>query len=240
MFRVVVFDRNTFAVKGLTDTISDISDNFDVEYFSDEENALGFALSENIDLFIIRIYPVKNDAGYSFVKSLRKTKEYKVSFVVLLSSMDDEAMLNELYNELSCYKILSDPIDTKVFNQVLRTVSDYRIVRNDDIKVPFYIDGKCEQVRLSEMVWIGSDNGLVSLHMNDAKIFNSSIRNYSLDVLESTLSKDFIRIKRTTLVNKNYIEKVDLEKNLIKLKGIEMPFNIGITYVPQLRAQFEL
>ena len=237
MFRVMVFDKNTFALQGLADTISNVSGKFDVEYFSGEENAFEFAMTEKIDLFVVRIYPVRNDAGYDFVKRLRTTKAYEVAFVILLTSMDDEAMHSALYDELNCYRIFSDPIDPNEFKQVLSTVSNYRIVRNDDIEVPFYVDGGHEPVKIAETMWIGSGDGLSSLYMVNGNILNLSIRKYSLDVLESMLEEDFVRIKRTILVNKRYIENVDYKKSLVKLKGIEEAFRIGVTYASRVKLQ---
>jgi len=240
MFRVMIFDKNTFSLQGLTDAISDVTGKFDVEYFSDEDSAFEFAMTEQIDLFVIRIYPGRNDNGYAFTQKLRATKEYQITFVILLTSMDDESLFYSLYDEFSCYKILPDPVDTERFKRVLKTLSDYRVVRSDDVDMPFYIDGSRETIRTSEVAWIESSDGQLSFHMDSGEVWSLSIRKYPFDVLETTLSDDFIRIKRTILVNKSYIEDVDIRRSLIKLRGIEEMLSIGVTYVSRVEAELRL
>jgi len=234
MFRVMIFENNIFAARGLKSAIAEVPGEIDVEHYSNEKDALEFATAEKIDLFIIRASLSHSDVGYSFVKKLRNTAAYRVAFVVLLLAADDDATVRSAYDEFGCHRILTDPINEETFKEIVSIVSGFKIVRKDEERMTFFVNGDYKPVRLSEVMWVGSNSGAVILHMTDGKAIHLSIMKYSLEVLEIMLMPTFTRIKRTTLVNKSYIEDVDDNKMLLKLRGVEEIFKIGAKYLPNV------
>ena len=225
MLKVLLLDNNLKDARVLITTIHNLDINVSVIHCTDKDDAFTKATSGHINIFILNIDTNFKD-GYAFAKKIRNSKTYEMSFIICISS--DISVFDSAYRELHCYDCFVKPLDIHKFLSSFLKLSKYKIiVANPYIKLP--VNGIAKQIYIKDIVLAETLGRDIFVYLsNKLKITISSYK-YSLVSLKDELGEDFIRIHKSYLVNKAYIES--FKNNKVYIKGFATPFTVGRAYL---------
>ena len=241
LFKVLIVEGNSVIAKGLKALVSEISNDIEAEYHIAAEPAHQEASESRFDLFVISISSDKNDIGVRFAKKIRKTKEYKVTFIILLADTKDDDVNRIILDELYYFKILKKSMDEAMeegLKEAVLTLSEYKISMNNEEFITMITQGREKKLRFSEILWIDMADKVVTLNLVDGTMHNYLHREYSLKDLMVMLGDGFMRIFRSIIVNKLYVSEINYVEQYLMLEGVERSFKIGDSYMPQVRNYF--
>jgi len=237
LFRVLVLESNVLTAKGLKALVSEISGDITVEYHLTAESAFEVAKSYKIDLFVVCINSVQGDVGQRFTQMIKETEKYQMSFFVFLSSAVDDEM-RRIANGFYFHRLLPMSLSEDEFIGLLSTLSKYEIIKRGEGLITMIKNSREMDIALDDILWVDVSGKTVSLHMSDSTIEEFSLYDHPFGRLKLMLGLSFIRIYRSIIVNKQYIEDADCEARWLKLKGVERAFKIGTTYLSSVREHF--
>lgn len=234
MKKILILEDNEAHMKALVKILSEINDILIFEAYNMAE--ANYMLSLNIfDVFLVDIIldtKVAGDvSGIDFVNQIRDNKRYQCTPVVFITSLEDPKLM--AYKELHCYNYIEKPFDPK---EVVKTVKEAI-----EIPVPtpkreyayFRKDGILYSVKVDEIVYIVVSRQGVEIHtIKDC--LKLSYRTIS-EILKNLDSADFVQCNRSMVVNKAYIQQIDLVNRYIRLKGLTTVVEIGTSMKKQFK-----
>lgn len=93
------------------------------------------------------------------------------------------------------------------------------------------IRGRQQQIKkvpFEEIMWIQAEVNYSFIHTIDGK---RHTRKRSLTKLMELIDERFIRIHKSYIINKNFVERIDLSRRLILIRGNQIPFGRGFREV---------
>ena len=124
MKQVLILEDNDLTRNKLVNLIKKMKQNITVCAFSNEEEALGFALTHNVNLFLVDIilYPnSRNDfSGIHFVEKIRECPSCSMGEVIFITSL--AGLEVELLHRVHCYDYIEKPMNEKRVEQLVDEV----------------------------------------------------------------------------------------------------------------------
>lgn len=180
--------------------------------------AYQIALEHDISLFIIDIIidrSVRNDvSGLVFVENIRKIEKYAFVPVIFMTALTDPEM--HAYRQLHCYGYLGKPLVIEEAKKLIEEALKYSLPKNENGMLYVRKDGIIYSVQKNEIVYIKSHGGKVVIKTlrDELTVYYRNCR----DMLKELDSSKYIQCNRSTIVNKDYIQNVDLINRIIKMK----------------------
>lgn len=240
MKQILILEDNEIIRKGLIYTIKQMEQKVNVYGFSNEEEALGFALIHRIDLFLVDIilHPQReNDfSGITFVEKIRECPSCAGADVVFITSL--AGLEVDLLHRVHCYDYIEKPIEERKIRQLV----DELLNRGEKAsKLPermyFRNDGIVFPVNVAEIRYVVHQNRVLSVY--DGKecieVPNLPLKRFLSRVRDSV----FLSPLRGTAVNIAYIESVDYVNQFIRIKGIKEPITMGAVMKKKFRKEYE-
>lgn len=194
-----------------------------------------YMLSLNdFNVFIIDIIlntDTKGDvSGIELVNHIREIKKYEFTPVIFITSLEDPKLC--AYRDLHCYQYIEKPFDREYVRKTIRQALRYCNQSAPKAIAYFRKDGVLYSVKVPEVTHVVAQRGKTYIFtINDCL----SLQYYTLaEVISKLESSDFVKCSRTTLVNKNYIEYVDMTNGYIKLRGVKDTIEVGSSVKKQL------
>ena len=129
MKQILILEDNELTRNKLIRLIESMNLNINVFAFSNEEEALGCALTHHIDLFLVDIIlrpQIKNDfSGIHFTEKIKECPSSACAEVVFITSL--AGLEADLLHRVHCYDYIEKPIDEQKVMQV-RKVPSFRSV----------------------------------------------------------------------------------------------------------------
>lgn len=195
------------------------------------EEALKISEEHNISMFMVDL-TLPDGSGYDFIKSIRCMETYKNSWVVIATGREESIdEVTEAYNTNRCQRYIRKPFTMTYLIEMFEDLKTKRIVdvgpmRKLRIKrksVDYYFN-HCE------IIFVETVDKTAYLYTKDKK---QALGRVTLSNLEEWLPENqFIRVHRSYIVNKDYIDYVSRNnsQSQIKLKYYEEMIPIGRTY----------
>ncbi len=223
---------------------------FQVRSAKNGKSGIELAISHKPDLIISDIM-MQGITGYDVLTTLSKDKNTQaIPFIFLTAKVEKEDIRKGMQLGADDYIFKPFTID-EILNAIktrLKRVETLKIqgqISNEgklttkyteEDKLFVKVNDKVNLVKVSEIVFIQSENQYTSLNLSDEKsiLIRKSISGWQ-KVLPET---KFIRIHHSTLINMDYIVKIEKLYNgsyLIHLKNIEEPFIASKRYSAKLR-----
>ena len=234
MYRVLILEDNPLEAKGLELLIYEADNNIDVIHYNNEESAYNYALNNQVDLFIVEI-KLKNGCGYNFAKRIRKLNEHKMTFVIFATYIHD--IRSTAFEHIRCYDYFIKPIDNEAFKASLLEILDYEVVQRDPAML--IRENKASyHVYHRDIIWIDVDtkNKETLLNLINFNVIKLTSYKYPIKAVEKELGRNFIRIHKSNIVNRDFIEEVG--PDWVRLKN-GMFFKIGKTYAENVVKRWE-
>lgn len=226
--QILILEDLELARKALYTIVKECDDELDVYTFSNRMEALDFAMTNHIDLFLIDIVlnpKEPNDfSGISFAQTIRANEDYLSSEIIFITTL--AGLEAQLLRSIHCFDYIEKPIDKSRVQQVvlaaLKKLShqekedELLFVRKDGISFPIYT---------KDIVYLESRHKLLSIHKVDEVI---EIRSLTLKkAMEKIKTQKLLVPSKGIAVNLRYIEYVDVTNRYIKLKHEKKLIDIG-------------
>ena len=231
MKKILLVEDNESAVKRIRQYIKNISADLDVTAFSEAGEALGYARSNPVTLFIIDIQ-LEDYKGTHPAKQLRELPEYKYTPIIFETALAGEEL--SAYRDVKCYGFLIKPFHETEFQSVFCDVlglSDRISPSAKTIRLQqkqFILE-----YRVPEIAYIEAFGKKVMIHTNSSSLGRKSdtISGYTLAGILSLLEDPFfVQCHRSYVVNTAYIQKIDKTKREIILRHFPETIPIGNKY----------
>ena len=226
MKKIMLLEDNPSHLNALVRILEDIED---VEIFqaSSIKEAHAMLLYHDFNVFLIDIIldtkKLGDVSGIEFVKQLRDNKRYKFTPVIFITALEDPYL--NAFKELHCYAYIEKPFQEDYVVKTVKEALEFPVAEDVDNTVFFRKEGVLFSVKTSEITHIIVNRAGVYVHTIKGclKLPYKPIP----DLLNSLNSSDFIQCSRSAIVNKAYIDNVDLPNRYVKLKGEGECIEIG-------------
>lgn len=196
----------------------------------DVGHAYALVMQNRIQLFIIDIILDITRPGdtsrMKFVESIRKIEKYKYTPLIFITSLQDPEIY--AYRELHCYGYIEKPFEIESVRKLLGEALECNIAGEDGHVLHFRKDGILYPIQCNEVIYAQSTNHTICFYLINGTVFRISYKTCK-QILEEAEYDEFIQCSRGTIVNRKYIEHVDMTNEMITLRG-NVRVEIGIRY----------
>lgn len=236
MKKFLLLERNRVMRKQLEKILFSLDERIAVFSRYNVKESFKCAAKMQIDLFIIDVTVDKNTVRIppelKFVDRLRRTERYFSTPILFITPI--EGTLLYKYDKLNCYKFIDKPIDEEEFKTIVERSLIYLEGRQRENAFYFQWDDKYQKVDKDSVTYIQMIDDNLYVHTNDDKIRCvpfTTIRT----MMKKLNSSDFVVCHRSTIVNMNYVERMDVEKQVLELNCGPDKVIVGRTYVQYMK-----
>lgn len=229
--KVLILEDNEHSRETLTEIVKSCRKDVEVFAFGDRVTASVCALENKIDLFLVDIIlepEKKNDnTGIDFADMLRKYAEYRLTPIIFITTI--QGLESHLLKKVHCYDYIEKPIgDGKIVKRHLEEVLEAIAMGKNGPKresIPVRHDGIGYEIFLDEVIYVSNRRGMLFIHMVDdiLKIPHLSTKKF----LSAVKYTKFFQPTYGTVINAEYIHRVDFRNSMVKMKGTDDEIPIG-------------
>lgn len=240
MKQILILEDNDLTRKKLVKILETIEPKVSILPFSTQEEALGFALTHRIDLYLVDIIlrpKERNDfSGIQFVEKIKECPSCGTAEVVFITAL--AGLEVDLLHRVHCYDYIEKPIDEE---RVKRIVTEILGRGERAAKLPeriyFRNDGISYPVDVAEISYAVCQNRELSIYTGEEciRVPNLPLKKF----LEQVKDSVFLSPMKGTAVNISYIESIDYVNQYIYLKGINEPVCMGSVQKRRFRSEYE-
>ena len=228
MKRVLILEDNAIHRKTLLKLLKEIDD-IQVYEAENKEQAYAISMDNIINLFLVDIIlDTKNNgdvSGLKFVERIRKIPQYSFTPLIFITSLEDPKL--HAYRNLHCYGYIEKPFDKSEVLNLIRKALKFPEHQQQDEPQQLYlrIDGVVYCIQQDDIIYVEHTMRQLVINTTKEKI---SIPYKTLNSFMDDVSEDkFIKCSRSTVINKGYVQNVDIVNKYIKLRGIDELIEIG-------------
>lgn len=230
MKTVLIVEDNLRSMEMLKKIVNDLNMNVTIKTATNQDEAYAIAMKSTIDLFMLDIIlnPLNpgDVSGMNLANALRETKKYEYTPVIFITSLEDPKLY--AYSDIHCYYYLEKPYDIKKVSQVLTEALAIPKVKKEVQYVYFRKDSILYKKDIAEIVYIENTRAGQTVHLINGQI-NLSYKP-TKNIMEELNSNCFIQCNRYDIVNKDYIDSVDITNRYIKLKNGDEQLELGAAF----------
>lgn len=237
MKRILILEDNADSRVYMEKIVREVCQERDVIFACEKvQDAYQYAANSNINLFIIDIM-MKNGkthdtAGLTFVEHMRERECYMFTPVIFVTGLQD--INRYTIDHLRCHSFIEKPFDEQV---IRRVVAEALLFPGEKPKRKYYSfkqDGIIIQIACNEFVYAEVVKHCIHLHKNNGKVITISY--ISLHKLLEEIGNDNVfQCSRHAIVNRAYIDNVDIINRVIHLQNNLGSIEIGVTYKNEVR-----
>ena len=239
MKKILILEDNPTTLNNLSHIVKTISIKNIVYPFEQINNAYECAMDHNIDLFIVDIILDRStpgdSSGLKFAENIRKIKHYLFTPIIFVTCLEDVKLYT--YENLHCYSFIEKPFN---HNRVQKIIEESLAFRDSvDLSKTLYFrkDGIILAVEREEIIYTESINHMMYIHVKQGDVLELPYLTLK-KLLDDLDSPSFIQCSRSIIVNRNFIENIDIPNQTIHLKQFYGSIGIGLRYKKKLKNLF--
>lgn len=229
--KILILEDNEIVLEHLAGLVRELDIKNVIYSFNNVKDAYQCAMERTIDLFLIDIIldtSCPGDvSGMTFVENIRKAGSYGFTPVIIITSLEDSRLY--AYEKLHCYRYIEKPFDEGQVRQIVTQCLKYSEDVNETKTLFFRRDGIILAVEREDITYAECCDHIMYMHTRQEDILNIPYITLK-KLLEEIDSRDFIQCSRNTIINKKFIQNVDLPNRMIKLKGSLGRVEIGVMF----------
>lgn len=225
----------------LKQLVRKVNENTEVYTVDNVTQAYRILMEKTVDVFLIDIIlePTNpgDTSGVRLVERFRQMPKYMFTPVIFVTSMEDPDMY--AYKGLNCTAYLEKPYDHE---QVMKTVEralNYTTDKEKDITLSFKRDGILYPVKLKNIVYMESLNHVMYIHLVNRTVLEIPYKTCRCVLKEEDTLGILIQCSRGVLVNREYVEGIDITNRFLLLKDNFGMLDVGRKYKKAVLAEFE-
>lgn len=228
--KVLILEDNFNNAEVIRQLIQEYNKCIKVYIESDIHNAYALVMKNKIHLFVIDIildtsYP-GDTSGIQFAKSMRSIDKYKYTPMIFITALQDPEIY--AFRELHCYGYLEKPFFMDQAKKLLTDALEFGHANDNDSVLHFRKDGILYPIFCRDIVYVQSIDHSMCFYLKDQTMFKVYYKTCK-QILEEAEYDELIQCNRGTIVNREYIKKVDVSNGIITLEG-DAEVEIGIRY----------
>jgi len=237
--KVLILEDNPAALEHLVKMVQELDIKNTVYAFDNTKDAYQCAMEKTIDLFLIDIILDTNHpgdtSGLQFVENIRCVEHYGFTPIIFITCLEDARSYT--YENLHCYSFIEKPFDVEKVKRAIAQGLKFPGTNKQSKTLYFRKDGIILAVEREEIVYAESVYHTMHIHTsrNDVlKVPYIALKK----LLEDIDSSDFIQCSRNTIVNKKFVENVDIPNRVIQMRDGLGRVEIGIMFKKYVKECF--
>lgn len=228
---VLVINGNVSRKKAIRNIAPDADNNIDLYIADTVANAYELILSITIDVFIIDViletYRPGDVSGVRLIEQVRGIPKYVFTPVIFVTAKVDPLMY--AYIELNYVDYIKRPYKSEELKKALLRALHYQSQRNENKALIFRRGSIIFSIDVKDIVFIECVEHKMHLHLNDGTVRVVFYKTCKTLLYEADVECLF-QCGRGMVINREYVQRVDIPKHLIFLKNDMGKVNVGVTY----------
>lgn len=226
MKQILIIEDDQFVSDYLGNLAAKINPNLYIHKSQSAEKSLEIAKTNLIEAFFIDIQLV-DYSGLELAKQLREKSEYQFTPMIFITGAPTREL--EAFHQVHCYEYIIKPFTEDEVTHVFRKILiDYLGEREDSSK-KLYLDfkGIKQYIDMDSIAYVEYAFRKILIHTKNEII---KYRSIPLKKFKKQLSDRFIQVHQSFIINKDYINSIDIAENMIILQGSKDKIPIGKSY----------
>ena len=217
----------------LVESANKFNSNIQIHSTDRKSEALNIIQRYDISAFFIDIQ-LADGNGIELALEIRKIKKYQFTPIIFITGVRSKEM--EAFREVHCYDYILKPYTKKTITDLMSKIMvDYFVQLNGDVKyLTLDFKGLKQKINIDDILLVESKNRRIHIR---TLYENIPYKFMSISHFAKELPKDFLQVHQSILVNFNFIEKVDMNHNVMRLRGLEAEVPIGTSYKKRVGEQ---
>lgn len=237
--RVMILEDDLLTLECLSKIIKKMIPEAEIKTFTSMEGVYETVMQQKIDLFVIDIIIDTNrqgdTSGIQFIDKIRGIPQYEFTPVIFVTSLEDPKLY--AYSELHSFGYIEKPFDPEYVKNVVKKAMRFSDNVYKDNTLFFRRDGVLYSIKCSEILYAESVHHKMYFHRIDGRemvIPYKTCRN----IIEEADCDNLIQCSRSSIINKDYVEYVDMTNKYIKMKATQKLIDIGSTFQNRIKEEF--
>lgn len=238
--KILILEDNSAALEHLTGIIKELDVRHEVYSFVNLKDAYQCAMERIIDLFLVDIILDTSHpgdvSGLKFVENIRRLETYHFKPIIFITSLQDPKLY--AYEKLHCYHFIEKPFEEKRVKRSVEQCLKFPGSGTESKTLYFRKDGIMLAVEREDIIYAESREHIMCIHTRHGDILKVPYITLK-KFLEEVDHPDFIQCSRNTIINRKYIQTVDIANRIIHLKGSSDMIEIGIMFKKYVKGCFQ-
>lgn len=198
-----------------------------------KSEALEIVNNNDIGAFFIDIQ-LADGSGIEFAREVRKIKKYQFTPMIFITGVRSKEM--EAFHDIHCYDYILKPYTRKTISDIMaRIMVDYfDQVKEDITYINLDFKGLKQRINIKDIIYVECKNRRIFIRTQYEEV---KYKHMNISQFAKELPDQFIQIHQSIIVNRDYIEKIEMNHNTIKLCGLTDSVPIGISYKKRVGEQ---
>lgn len=238
---VLIIEDNQTQLEMLRRLVLEVNREAAVYTASDVQTAYQIMMEKTIDTFLVDIIlDVKkpgDTSGVRFVEGIRTIPKYMFTPVLFITSLEDTTKY--AYTDLNCLGYVEKPFSPESVKQLVKKALYFSTDKgeNRDESFCFRKDGILYPVKIRNIIYIETINHVVIVYMKTGGSLSVPYISCK-QLMEDMNASCFMQCSRNVIINRDYIENIDLANRFITLNNVSNRIEIGITYKKKILAEY--
>ncbi len=238
---ILIIEDNQEQCNMLVELVNQIGEAVRIYTADNIATAYQILMEKTIDVFLVDIIldveKQGDTSGVNLVENIRKIPKYMFTPVVFITSLEDDS--GYAFKNLNCLGYVEKPFSPDQVEQLVKKALYFSTQRDENATVCFRRDGILYPVKISEIMYMESVNHMVNIHTVKGGVL--TVHNKTLKEIGEEMDADCMMVcSRNTIVNKDFIESMDIANRYITLKNTFEKVDIGKSYKKKVLAEYGL
>lgn len=231
---ILILEDNKRTLDALAKAASEVQTDIQVYTAQTIDEAYAIAFSKRINLFLLDIILTTehpgDTSGFQFAQNIRGHEKYKFTPIIFITSLEDQH--HYAYSEIHSYSYLEKPFSMQRVKKLIEETLQFPGQIEDRRELYVRTDGILQQIKLEKVIFVESQHHKLEIYMTDGML---EVPYYTIKwFLKEASNPAFFQCSRNTVVNRHYIDHIDVANRYICLRGSNRLLEIGIKFRKQL------
>lgn len=210
--------------------LENLRDDITIRKATEIEEANAIIMKYSIDLFLLDIILNPADpsdvSGLRFAEHLRTFQRYKFTPIIFITALEDPRL--HAYSDIHCYNYIEKPYDPVKVAAIVSEALSFPKLEEEARFIFFRKEGILYKKRITEIVYVENSRAGQVVHC-----LNGNLRlpyKPIKQIIEELGADKFLQCSRFTVVNRDYIEKIDMVNRYIQMSVLKEPVEIGYAF----------
>lgn len=231
---ILILEDNKRTLDALAKAAGEVQTDIQVYTAQTIDEAYAVAFSKRVNLFLLDIILTTehpgDTSGFQFAQNIRGHERYKFTPIIFITSLEDQH--HYAYSEIHSYSYLEKPFTIQRVKELIEETLQFPGMIHEKKELYVRMDGIFLQIKLKKVIYVESQHHKLRIHMTDDML---EIPYYTIKwFLKEANNPAFFQCSRNTVINRHYIEQIDMVNRYIKMQGSDKLLDIGMKFREQL------
>lgn len=227
MKSILILEDNKHTLDALAIAVQEVRNDLVIFPVQTLQEAYLQAFTTNIDLFLLDIILTTehpgDTSGFQFAQKLRQNENYKFTPIIFITSLEDQKYY--AYSEIHSYFYLEKPFSMPRVKELVEETLQFPGKVPEEKKLYVRKEGILYQIQLKKTIYVECINHKLRIYMTDGEL---EVPYYTIKwFLKETNDPAFCQCSRNVIINKQFLESIDLVNRYVRMKGTERLLDLG-------------